>query len=224
MARMKKRNLRRKDGVWDPLVDSRQAGAGSRRAADAAIDVALLPARLYGRRFSLPRGTAPRAAAARTAEDRDGAFRARHQFDDRDVRRCAHSRTRRRRLGREERDAAQEPDGRVGLLRRGSQVSTLCSQHSAQTALQGICRRHRRRAGRDGGGQPRRRRNRRAVDRPQHRAAARAGAEPLRDAGTFASTSIISPSARCTSCCAPRPSWCFPAASARWTNCSRRLP
>jgi hypothetical protein len=36
------------------------------------------------------------------------------------------------------------------------------------------------------------------------------------------STSTISPSARCTSSCAPRRWRCFPAASARWTSSSRR--
>jgi predicted Rossmann-fold nucleotide-binding protein len=39
---------------------------------------------------------------------------------------------------------------------------------------------------------------------------------------TSASTSTISRSARCTSSCARRPSLCFQAASARWTNFSRR--
>ena len=80
---------------------------------------------------------------------------------------------------------------------------------------------HRRRARDHGGRQPRRGRRRRHLDQPQHRAAARAGAEPLRHAGAqlqlplFRHPQDAFPDAR------PGASRCSPAASARSTSCSR---
>ena len=123
MARMKKRNLRRKDGAWDPLVDSQQT---RERAAGVP---------------QTPQSMSPSYRLAYTDDD----FLAREEL--RPVRlqlellkpemimaeRGINStvvmfggaripEARRRRLGGKERDAAPQPDGRLGLLRGGAEV------------------------------------------------------------------------------------------------------
>ena len=175
-----------------PARISRSSDRVPGHAADAAPE---LPPRLQRRGLPDPRRAPPGAPAARAAEDRDGAGRARHRLDRGDVRQRAASPTPRDRPARHPRRSR----GSRAYYEEAREFARLCADPGAgdrQPRGRGL---HRRRPGDHGGRQPRRGGGGRHLDQPQHRAAARAGAEPSTAPPTSASTSTTSPSARCTS-------------------------
>ncbi len=177
----------------------RGPGAGEEGARHAANPCADLPAGLDRRRLHDPARDARGASATRIAEAGDDPCRARHPLDGSDVRRCPHSRTGRRSLGSEGRAAEEEPRGEQQILRGGAEIRAALLAAVGGVILSRIRGGDRRRAGRHGGGEPRRRRCRRALDRPQHRAAARTGAQRLCDAGAVFQFPLFRRSARCIS-------------------------
>ena len=134
-----------------------------------------LPARLQRRRLPDPRRAQAGPPAARAPEARDGARRARHRLDDRDARQRPHPRP----------GARRQRPRTPGLARlapyyeQARAFARLATEQRARHRQPRERHLHRRRARDHGGRQPRRRRGRRHLGQPQHRAAARAGAEPL---------------------------------------------
>ena len=172
-----------KGGVDAAAAFGRGSGAVEERAGHAADACRDLPAGLERSRVHDAARIARGQAAARTLETGNDPGRTRHPFDGDPVRRRTPAGTRRRGLGGQERDAEEEPRGKQQILRGGAQIRSPLLAAVGRVILPRICRGDRRRPRRDGGGKSRRRRCRRAVDRPQHRAAARAGAEHLCDPG-----------------------------------------
>ena len=200
----------------------RGSGAVEKRAGHAADAGRDLPAGLERPGFHDAARIARGAAAARTAEAGDDPGRARHPFDGDPVWRRAPAGAGRRSLGGEERDAEEEPRGKQQILRGGAQIRPPVLAAVGHLLLPRICRGDRRRARRDGSRKPRCRRCRRAVDRPQHRAAARAGAERLCDAGAVLQLPLFRHPQDAFRHARQGGGGVSRAASARWTNSSRR--
>ena len=164
------------------------------RAGHAADAQPELPSCLRRRRLPDTRRAPSGPAPARAPQDRDGAERARDRVDDRHAGQRPHPRPRACRRGRE------PGAGGAGTLLRAGAGFRAPDDRTRPAERQPRGRRlHRRRPGYHGGGQPWRRRGRRALDQPQHRAAASSSARTSGERRTSASTSTISPCARCTS-------------------------
>ena len=110
------------------------------------------------------------------------------------------------------------PRGAVALLRggAGARPAGRACRHPGPGGA------HRRRSGRDGGGQPRRQRRRRDDRGPEHHAAARAVPQSLRHARTVLALPLFRDAQAALSDARRARSSRFPAATARWTSCSRR--
>ena len=151
---------------------------------------------------------------------------------------CWNTRRRRRRSGSgacgppswcsEARACARTPRAGRSLVSRGPDLRPDRVRARRRTHAEPRTSRQRRRdRGRprvDGSGEPRRPRRRRPVHRLQHRASARAAAEPVLDARADLSVSTTSPCARCTSRCGRMRSSSFQADLELSTSCSRSSP
>ena len=130
------------------------------------------------------------------------------------------------RRGRAVRSGAEQDaqSARVGALLRGSARARAAAdgvEPDAEVRASSLRRHVGRRPRHHGGGQPRRARSRRQDDRPQHPPAVRAGRRTRTSPRGCTSSSITSSCASSGSPTWRRRWWCFPAASARATSCSR---